>query len=95
MEPLASDDKKVAYVWSTIHKYTGCPDLVGTIGGSLSLTSRLVTVHIVQCFHSVVTVLASVDLERHQVRSALLLPPCLRRTDWIQSRCSIDNCEYA
>ena len=30
---LRSDDKEVAYVWSTEHKYAGCPDLVGTIGG--------------------------------------------------------------
>ena len=30
---LRSDDKEVAYVWSTVHKYAGCPDLIGTIGG--------------------------------------------------------------
>jgi hypothetical protein len=30
---LRSDDREVAYVWSTEHKYAGCPDLVGTIGG--------------------------------------------------------------
>ena len=30
---LRSDDKEVAYVWSTEHKYAGCPDLIGTIGG--------------------------------------------------------------
>ena len=30
---LRSDDKEVAYVWSTVHKYAGCPDLIGTVGG--------------------------------------------------------------
>ena len=30
---LRSDDKEVAYVWSTVHQFAGCPDLVGTIGG--------------------------------------------------------------
>ena len=30
---LRSDDKEVAYVWSTEHMFAGCPDLVGTIGG--------------------------------------------------------------
>lgn len=30
---LRSDDKEVAYVWSTEHKYAGCPDLIGEIGG--------------------------------------------------------------
>ena len=30
---LRSDDKEVAYVWSTEHLYAGCPDLVGEIGG--------------------------------------------------------------
>ena len=30
---LRSDDKEVAYVWSTEHKFAGCPDLIGTIGG--------------------------------------------------------------
>ena len=30
---LRSDDKEVAFVWSTEHKYAGCPDLVGEIGG--------------------------------------------------------------
>jgi len=30
---LRSDDKEVAFVWSTKHKYAGCPDLIGEIGG--------------------------------------------------------------
>ena len=30
---LRSDDKEVAYVWSTIHEYAGCPDIIGEIGG--------------------------------------------------------------
>ena len=30
---LRSDDREVAYVWSTEHKYAGCPDLIGEIGG--------------------------------------------------------------
>tara|TARA_B000000565_G_scaffold250434_1_gene222966 strand:- start:673 stop:1464 length:792 start_codon:yes stop_codon:yes gene_type:complete len=30
---LRSDDKEVSYVWSTVHKYAGCPDLIGEIGG--------------------------------------------------------------
>jgi len=30
---LRSDDKEVAYVWSTKHLYAGCPDLIGEIGG--------------------------------------------------------------
>ena len=30
---LRSDDKEVAFVWSTVHKYAGCPDLIGEIGG--------------------------------------------------------------
>ena len=30
---LRSDDKSHSYVWSTTHKYAGCPDLVGEIGG--------------------------------------------------------------
>jgi len=30
---LRSDDREVAYVWSTEHLYAGCPDLVGEIGG--------------------------------------------------------------
>ena len=30
---LRSDDKEVAFVWSTEHLYAGCPDLVGEIGG--------------------------------------------------------------
>ena len=30
---LKSDDGAVSYVWSTEHRYAGCPDLVGEIGG--------------------------------------------------------------
>tara|TARA_R100001082_G_scaffold308_2_gene171 strand:+ start:270 stop:1019 length:750 start_codon:yes stop_codon:yes gene_type:complete len=30
---LRSDDKEVAFVWSTEHQYAGCPDLIGEIGG--------------------------------------------------------------
>ena len=30
---LRSDDKEVAYVWSTEYLYAGCPDLIGEIGG--------------------------------------------------------------
>lgn len=30
---LRSEDKEVAYVWSTEHLYAGCPDLIGEIGG--------------------------------------------------------------
>ena len=30
---LRSDDKQVAYVWSTEYKFAGCPDLIGEIGG--------------------------------------------------------------
>jgi len=30
---LRSEDKSTSYVWSTEHKYSGCPDLVGEIGG--------------------------------------------------------------
>ena len=30
---LRSDDKEVAYVWSTVHEYAGCPDIIGEIGG--------------------------------------------------------------
>lgn len=30
---LRSDDRAVSYVWSTKHKYAGCPDLIGEIGG--------------------------------------------------------------
>lgn len=30
---LRSEDKEVAFVWSTKHKYAGCPDLIGEIGG--------------------------------------------------------------
>jgi len=30
---LRSDDKEVAYVWSTEHLFAGCPDLIGEIGG--------------------------------------------------------------
>ena len=30
---LRSDDKEVSFVWSTEHKYAGCPDLIGEIGG--------------------------------------------------------------
>ncbi len=30
---LRSDDREVAYVWSTEHMYAGCPDLIGEIGG--------------------------------------------------------------
>ena len=30
---LRSDDKEVAFVWSTEHRYAGCPDLIGEIGG--------------------------------------------------------------
>ena len=30
---LRSDDKEVAFVWSTVHKYAGCPDFIGEIGG--------------------------------------------------------------
>ena len=30
---LRSDDKEVAYVWSTKHEYAGCPDIIGEIGG--------------------------------------------------------------
>jgi len=30
---LRSDDKEAAFVWSTEHKYAGCPDLIGEIGG--------------------------------------------------------------
>ena len=29
---LRSDDKEVAYVWSTEHLFAGCPDLIGEIG---------------------------------------------------------------
>ena len=29
----SSDDREVAYVWSTEHLYAGCPDLIGEIGG--------------------------------------------------------------
>ena len=30
---LRSDDREVAFVWSTEHMYAGCPDLIGEIGG--------------------------------------------------------------
>ena len=30
---LRSDDKEVAFVWSTKHRYAGCPDIIGEIGG--------------------------------------------------------------
>ena len=30
---MRSEDKEVAFVWSTVHKYAGCPDLIGEIGG--------------------------------------------------------------
>lgn len=30
---LRSDDREVAFVWSTEHQYAGCPDLIGEIGG--------------------------------------------------------------
>ena len=30
---LRSDDKEVAFVWSTEHRDAGCPDLIGEIGG--------------------------------------------------------------
>ena len=30
---LRSDDREVAYVWSTEHRFAGCPDLIGEIGG--------------------------------------------------------------
>ena len=30
---LRSDDREVAYVWSTEHMFAGCPDLIGEIGG--------------------------------------------------------------
>ena len=30
---LRSDDKEVAFVWSTEHRYAGCPDIIGEIGG--------------------------------------------------------------
>ena len=30
---LRSDDREVAFVWSTEHKYAGCPDIIGEIGG--------------------------------------------------------------
>ena len=30
---LRSEDKEVAFVWSTEHRYAGCPDLIGEIGG--------------------------------------------------------------
>ena len=30
---LRSDDREVAYVWSTEHQFAGCPDLVGEVGG--------------------------------------------------------------
>ena len=30
---LRSDDREVAFVWSTEHLYAGCPDLIGEIGG--------------------------------------------------------------
>ena len=30
---LRSDDKEVAFVWSTEHEYAGCPDIIGEIGG--------------------------------------------------------------
>ena len=30
---LRSDDREVAFVWSTKHRYAGCPDLIGEIGG--------------------------------------------------------------
>ena len=30
---LRSEDREVAFVWSTIHKFAGCPDLIGEIGG--------------------------------------------------------------
>lgn len=30
---LRSDDREVAYVWSTEHLFAGCPDLIGEIGG--------------------------------------------------------------
>ena len=30
---LKSDDGEVAFVWSTEHKYAGCPDLIGEIEG--------------------------------------------------------------
>jgi len=30
---LRSADKEVAFVWSTEHRYAGCPDLIGEIGG--------------------------------------------------------------
>ena len=30
---MRSDDKEAAFVWSTEHKYAGCPDLIGEIGG--------------------------------------------------------------
>jgi hypothetical protein len=30
---LRSEDKEVAFVWSVEHRYAGCPDLIGEIGG--------------------------------------------------------------
>ena len=30
---LRSDDREVAFVWSTEHLFAGCPDLIGEIGG--------------------------------------------------------------
>ncbi len=30
---LRSDDKEVSFVWSTEHRYAGCPDIIGEIGG--------------------------------------------------------------
>ena len=61
---LRSDDREVAYVWSTEHRYAGCPDLIGEmVVSELLLTSKLLM--LLTCLLSpiVVTELVSVASE--------------------------------
>ncbi len=59
---LRSDDREVAYVWSTEHLYAGCPDLIGEIGG-VKIIADFKTSNgpYMNCFLRRVTVWALVD----------------------------------
>ena len=60
---LRSDDGEVAYVWSTEHRYAGCPDLIGEIGGVRVIADFKTSNALQSTFPIVVTELVSAASE--------------------------------